>query len=250
MQCKLFKVNYFTFIFIFFSIVSYHFKSVLIGYFISFIHECGHIICALVFGCKKIKIEFLPVGFFATIDNLDKLPNYKQIIVYLSGPAMFIPIYIFSNFLFDFRLISIYEFYVFEYVNKSILLFNLLTFYPLDGGRILDVILATFLDEKIVLFTRNIVNFFCLTLFVFSQGLRNNLLLSIILFVSFLVQLLNMKKEYKNFLIKRLLFKTSKKKIISKKAKIIREKDNFYLKNGKIYSEDFILREKLYKLRQ
>ena len=238
----------FTFIFILFSIVSYHFKEVLIGYFISFIHEIGHILCARFFSLKKFQIEFLPVGFYAYIEDVESLPSYKQILIFLSGPMMFFPLYIFGCFFLEMKLFSSYEYDVFNYVNKSILLFNLMLFYPLDGGRIIDVLLASYIDEKIVLRIRIIINFICLIVFIFIQGLKKNILISIMLFICLILQMINQKKDYKNFLIKRMIFKGNKKKKISSKCILIRSRDNYFMKKGKIYNDNYIVKQKLLEL--
>ena len=191
MQYKTLRINYFTFIFILFSIVSYHFKSVLIGYFISFIHECGHIICAHIFGLKKVKLEALPTGFYAFIQNIDSLENYKQILIFLSGPMMFFPLYLLNNFLYEWSIFSFSEYNLFNFVNKSVLFFNLMPFY----------------------------------------------------------QIVNLKQDYKRFLIKRLISRGNKKKSISSRPRLIRERNNFFIYQGKIYDETYILKKKLYEIK-
>ena len=232
MQYKTLRINYFTFIFILFSIVSYHFKSVLIGYFISFIHECGHIICAHIFGLKKVKMEVLPIGFYAFIQNIDSLENYKQILIFLSGPMMFFPLYLLNNFLYEWSIFSFSEYNLFNFVNKSVLFFNLMPFYPFDGGRIIDVILASYIDEKIVI-----------------QGLKKNILISLLLVICLINQIVNLKQDYKRFLIKRLISRGNKKKSISSRPRLIRERNNFFIYQGKIYDETYIIKKKLYEIK-
>ena len=249
MQYKTLRINYFTFIFILFSIVSYHFKSVLIGYFISFIHECGHIICAHIFGLKKVKIEVLPIGCYAFIQNIDSLENYKQILIFLSGPMMFFPLYLLNNFLYELSIFSFSEYNLFNFVNKSVLFFNLMPFYPFDGGRIIDVILASYIDEKIVLIIRIITNFVVLIAFVFIQGLKKNILISLLLVICLINQIVNLKQDYKRFLIKRLISRGNKKKSISSRPRLIRERNNFFIYQGKIYDETYIIKKKLYEIK-
>ena len=58
-------------------------------------------------------------------------------------------------------------------------------------------------------------------------------------------QIVNLKQDYKRFLVKRMIERVNKKKSISSKPILIREKSNFYIHKGKIYDETYILKKKL-----
>ena len=190
-------------------------------------------------------MEALPIGFYAFIQNIDSLENYKQILIFLSGPMMLFPMYLLNIFLYEWSIFSFSEYNLFNFVNKSVLFFNLMPFYPFDGGRIIDVILASYIDEKIVLIIRIITNFVVLIAFVFIQGLKKNILISLLLMICLINQIVNLKQDYKRFLVKRMIERVNKKKSISSKPILIREKSNFYIHKGKIYDETYILKKKL-----
>ena len=126
-----------------------------------FLHEITHILVALKFGCKFYNIEFHIFGMKAELIDIDSLRENQKIIVYLSGALLNIVLAIF------FYIINIkYNSSFIETsmnLNIGLAVFNLLPAYPLDGSRILEVILS-----KRMLFKKaqNIVSFSIAALFI------------------------------------------------------------------------------------
>ena len=117
--------------------------SVLSVILVIFIHETGHFLGMKVFGYKNIQMFFIP-GFGAAVSGQSQnAPAYKKAIISLLGPVpgvvlgiiLIISWYITQN----------HFLYTFGAMFLIINIFNLLPFFPLDGGR--------FLNE--VLFSRN-----------------------------------------------------------------------------------------------
>lgn len=100
------------------------------------LHELTHIIFAEFFGLEPEKIIITPIGETAVIKNLETLGFTKKILVIAAGPLINLLLYIFTAVIFREK----YEF--FKTANLSIALFNLLPVYPLDGGRLLQFVLA------------------------------------------------------------------------------------------------------------
>ncbi len=102
-----------------------------LGYFsLLFIHEIGHAITGIVLGYKLKKIVFYPLGGITTFCLPVNIPLKKEFLILIMGPVMQIIGYLF--------LIKFYPFIrVYHY---SILIFNLLPLYPLDGGKILNIL--------------------------------------------------------------------------------------------------------------
>ena len=124
---------------VFFILLSFN-NSIILA-FISILHHEGmHILVAKRKGCKFNDIQIHIYGTSAQFANIDELNKKEKLQIYLSGPfANFIIICIFwcigfasNNILID-KMINI---------NISLLFFNLLPAYPLDGARVLEILLS------------------------------------------------------------------------------------------------------------
>ena len=129
-----------------------------------FLHEITHILVALKFGCKFYNIEFHIFGMKAELIDIDSLRENQKIIVYLSGALLNIVLAIF------FYIINIkYNSSFIETsmnLNIGLAVFNLLPAYPLDGSRILEVILSKKMLFKKAQKIISIVSFSIAALFI------------------------------------------------------------------------------------
>lgn len=129
-----------------------------------FLHEITHILVALKFGCKFYNIEFHIFGMKAELIDIDSLKENQKIIVYLSGALLNIVLAIF------FYIINIkYNSSFIETsmnLNIGLAVFNLLPAYPLDGSRILEVILSKKMLFKKAQKIISIVSFSIAALFI------------------------------------------------------------------------------------
>ena len=104
------------------------------------IHEMSHITLAKYKGCEisRFKINFY--GTNAVVSNIDEVSSWDKLQIYLIGPI--------SNFIIALLCVGVKKYYNFEFldslisVNLGLGLFNLLPAYPLDGARIIEVILS------------------------------------------------------------------------------------------------------------
>ena len=115
-------------------------KSIIISFICIIVHELSHIIVAKCFGSKFNNFEVHIFGARVELMELDELSDKEKLLIYIAGPAMNLFIFII------FYLISInYDDSIFKVVrdvNLGLALFNLLPAYPLDGSRILEIILS------------------------------------------------------------------------------------------------------------
>ena len=100
------------------------------------LHELSHIAVGLLFGLKFEKITFTPLGQIAVLKNLEYLNSIKKICVMLAGPLVNLILWGICEFIFVDR------FVFFKQVNMAIFLFNILPVYPLDGGKIWQIVLG------------------------------------------------------------------------------------------------------------
>lgn len=123
------------------------------------LHELGHSLAALYFGIPVKDITLLPIGGVARLERMPEKPA-QELVVAAAGPAVNVAlIFVFTPLLFLVRddlfggsLMrsmlagpSLAGTLVFlSIVNLSLLIFNLIPAFPLDGGRIFRSILAMF----------------------------------------------------------------------------------------------------------
>lgn len=100
----------------------------------SFLHEIGHYLMACFFKFEIDKMVVLPFGVFLSLNDFGKHRVIEEILVVVMGPLV--------NLL---MMLFFYNSYLFK-VNLFILLFNLLPIYPLDGSKLLLLILSYFVD--------------------------------------------------------------------------------------------------------
>lgn len=100
------------------------------------LHELSHIIVGYFFGSKLEKITITALGQKANLKNFDFLSVKRKICIVVAGPLCNIILWGIS------QLIFIDNFTFFKQVNISIFLFNILPIYPLDGGRLCQIILG------------------------------------------------------------------------------------------------------------
>lgn len=103
------------------------------------LHEWGHFYAAYRFGYVIEKIELMPFGGVVKLQEYGNRPFHQEWIVLIAGPVQHVWV------------IAIFYFFpdVFPYsdvqimIHLSLLCFNLLPIYPLDGGKMMLLLFAS-----------------------------------------------------------------------------------------------------------
>ena len=109
------------------------------------LHEGAHAAAAIMFGQPPHSVELMPLGAVMRLEDEHKLPPVKCGVMLLAGPAMTLLLCIASISLTKHGILSAMHGRILFMSNLSILLLNLLPALPLDGGRMLTLLLRLFL---------------------------------------------------------------------------------------------------------
>lgn len=124
------------------AVFTARFKEVLILFFIVFIHELGHAIAAAHFKWRIKQIQLLPFGGVAELDEHGNKPLKEEMIVIIAGPVQHIWMVATAYLLHTIGWMGEGLYHFFLWNNMTILCFNLLPIWPLDGGKIVLNILS------------------------------------------------------------------------------------------------------------
>lgn len=225
-----------------------HFVNLLIFTSLILIHELGHVITSIIFNYKVDKIIIYPYGGLTKINTLVNTSIKKDLAVALSGILMqsiyFLIIYI----LYRNNIIRAYIYQLLFLYHKSMLVFNLLPIIPLDGFKILNLILSKFFNFN---FSNNVsvfISLITIVLFLFSNLYEKNY--SMVLVIGLLMKNIyvfynSINYIYNRFLLERYLYDINyqDKKIITNVSKMYKNKSHLLIEDGKIIPEKKFLSE-------
>ncbi len=210
-------------------------KNIFIIYLICIFHELGHILFINIFGYRVINIEILPIGTYTNIDKDINTSINKDILITLGGVLfqfiLFIILYILK------KNINYITYDMFIKYNSYIILFNILPIIPLDGSKLVRLILEKKLSFYISFKIYIIISIISLISFILIT--KNYYILLFLLFRNIL-EYKNFKYIYNRFIIERYINDTDYYKIInnSKNIKDLRKECfHFYLKNNRYLNE-------------
>lgn len=206
-----------------------YFKAFSIYTIIILIHELGHIFAGLILKWPILKVSIYPFGCMTTFNNKLNSSIYEEFLVLIYGPLFQI--------LFNMLYPTSYHY--------IILLFNLLPIYPLDGSKFIFLLLnkiTSYYNSYIIIY---IISFVTIIVTLITHfNLINVLILGYILYDLYRY-IRNTNSIMYKFYYERYKYNYKYKKnniIIGKNLhKLYKEKNNFFIINGKCYKErDFL----------
>ncbi len=203
----------------------------------------GHFLVSKIFNWKIDKIYIYPYGGCVKFNEKINRPLYQELFIMLGGPFFQIILFVIIKLLFNNNSLSIRNYLLFNNYHYTLLFFNLLPIYPLDGGKIINILFNYLFPykkgNKIVIYLSYLLILF---LVIYNQNL-NLLLISIFLINQITLYLKNQNYYFNKFLLERYInnyyFKDTK--IINNKNNMYREKKHiFKIKNKYIKEQDYL----------
>lgn len=198
----------------------------------------------LLLGWELDKICLYPYGGITKFNEDINRRLSEELLILISGPLFQIIYFIIGYYLFNSS--------SFNYYNLSILVFNLLPIYPLDGGRILNIIFSYFLSFRSSYYLSIIISFLVSFFFIIYSILNNytfNIMLMFLIVVGkTFIELRKRNYYFNKFILERYMknYNFKKLKNITSIKKMMRDKRHIIKSNNTYYTEKDYLK-KLYR---
>lgn len=226
---KIFKIDISFLLFILIICLSGYLNYAIIFLIIITSHELGHIIMIKILGYKITYIKIYPLGGIISTNININIPSIKLFLISISGILMQIILGLFIP-------ESINNYDVFSLLNKSLIIYNLLPIYPLDGYKIYLSLFESFITYFHILKIFYLLSFISIfILFYYTKSI----ITFIYLYYLNIFYLLNYKYYMHKFFLERYLYN-----IKYRKVKYVRSINNIfktrynYIKCDNIYIEE------------
>lgn len=219
------------------------FKEFIIFTSIIIIHEIGHITMAILYKWNIQKIVILPFGGITIFNELINKSMFEEFIILIMGPLFQLAFY--------FVLIIFNNNYLLTNYHWTILIFNLIPIYPLDGSKILKIIFEYFFSFKLshlLIITISIINIILL-LYVISIYKLNFMLLLIVIFliIGIIKEIKNHKSLFNKFILELYLYKFNFKRtnliFNNNLKKLKRCSKNIFFINNQFFNETNVIND-------
>ena len=230
-------------------ILTGYFSNLLIFTSIIIIHEFGHFITAKILNLNPESIIIYPFGGITKINSLVNTKIIKELALAISGIITQTIYFILIIILSSYHLIRPYIFNLFKDYYYHILLFNLLSIHPLDGSKIINLLLSKILPYKLTQKLTIIISIITTIIILLLNYYEFNY--TVILIITIIID--NTFKYYKNinylfnkFLLERYLYKITfkKSKTISKIDNMYKEKYHIIKENNHYFTEKELLKRR------
>lgn len=223
-------------------VITGHFANLIVFTSLIIIHEIGHILASLIFKYKIDKVIIYPYGGLTKINKLINTKISNDLVIAISGIIMQSIYYYIVFFLYKNNIIREYIFNLFRMYHHSMLIFNVLPIIPLDGSKIINLILSKYINFNLSNKLTIIISFLTIIIIFKLKIFENNYSFIMIIGVLF-SNIYKFYKEldiiYNKFLVERYLYDIyfKKIKIIKDKRKMYKNKSHYFNVKNKLIKE-------------
>ena len=223
-------------------ILTGHFLNLIVFTSIIIVHELGHSIVAYLFKYDIDKIIIYPYGGLTKLNKLVNTNIYRDILVSISGLIMqsiyFYIIYI----LYNNEIIREYTYNLFYTYHMSMLIFNILPIIPLDGSKLINLILCKIFSFNLSNYLTVLISFITIIIILLGGYFDNNYSFLLVIFVllhNIYLFYNDIKYLYNRFLLERYLYNInySKKSIVNDINKMYKNRSHLFMIDGNIIGE-------------
>ena len=236
------KINNYTLILLFLSLITGLFKEIIVIFTIIIVHEFGHYIMMEKYKFNVKEIVIYPFGGITKLDDIIDKPLKEEFLVTIMGPLFQEILYIIILILYRQNNISEYIYLLYKNYNYSILLLPII---PLDGSKIINIFLNKIFNFKISYLSNIIISILSLILFLAISNIDSSYYVIVIFLIfQIIYSIKNKNIIYNRFLLEKRLYKNE-----YHKYKKIRKLDNMF-RNKKHLIKDknmYILENKYLK---
>lgn len=229
---------------------------ILSGYFINLIvftsliviHELGHYIVARILKFEVTEIVIYPYGGITKLNDLINRRIDEELLIALFGVIMQFLFYLVIVYIYREGYIREYTYNLYTIYNSRMIFFNLLPIYPLDGGRIVNLLLGKVvsynMSNKLTVIISSVVILVIVCFNVYKINFSNIMIYFIM--VSYIIDYIKkLKYLYNRFLLERYLYNLEfdKVKIIQNKMNMFKDREHIIYKDNRYYREREVLDE-------
>ena len=229
---------------------------VLTGYYLNLIvftslimiHELGHYFVARLLKFKVDKIVIYPYGGITKLNDLINKNINHELFVAVAGVLVQTIYFCVIILLYEYGYVREYTMNLFKMYHIQIIIFNLLPIYPLDGAKIINLLLYKFfnydLSNKITVVISAITVIVVSCLDIHYCNYSNIMMMTIL--ISYLYNFCKkLKYLYNKFLLERYIYhiKYDKVVVINDGSKLYKDRSHVIKKNNRYVKEDKYLKE-------
>lgn len=193
------------------------------------VHELGHFLVGMLLGWKVDKIIIYPYGGCTKFNDSLNKSLLSEFLILISGPTLQVVFYFLVS-----KYLNDTNYLLFTNYNFVILFFNLLPIYPLDGGKLLNIVLSMFFPYLKSFYLSIYFSIFIFFIALMIYSTPTYYLVLFFLLTKIYDEFKNRKYYYNKFLLERYLYDFKFKDI-----KIVNNVDNFFKGKLHIVKNDF-----------
>ena len=215
------------------------FKEFSMVFLIIIIHELGHLFMAKYYKWNFDKIVIYPFGGCTKFDEKINRPMKEELLILISGPSIQIILFLIIIVLSKYGILTYRNYLLFKNYHYTLLFFNLLPIYPLDGGRIMNIIMNYFLPfkkgNKIVI----LISIVFIISIMFLYRNLNFTLMGVLLLSEIILYFKRQNFLYNRLLLERYMYsiKFNRVKVINNKDSMYKDRKHVILYKGKYITE-------------